>query len=640
MAEAIVAYNGHIQKDAYGESQKPEEEASIHSAGISADDAKEIEAHIAELTRQHHIVMGSDMGKPIKKEMVFPIVANLSLFSIAAVVLIFFTRYSGQQESSVKRSSAFSSVEGELLSQLKEDSESIISGKEQEITTIRRELTTLELQRQEELAAFDAQLALREAMFREQMIREFEAEQAYFEAEGLSQAEIDERLRNLEQERLAQYQRQLADERSAIQQNFDQRERQYQDNIRALNDERRTVQAAIQQQEGMLRLSQEQSAADRQALEQAMADMQRMSEMQQHAANEEAIIVGMFNKIQGDFQAEQFETAITDADNLTRILQNMPNASTRRDADIALAGSLARMARLEMENQRLTRSDLAAVALSAEQQAALEGANLRISELQAAFDEANRQFAEREAAFEEASLRSAAELEETRIQYARNLANATTMQRLEYDEALATLKGENERLRQQNQQLTGGAAGQSAAASQLQARIRQLETENERLRQQTGAASTQLSSLQSRMNQLETENNKLKESEQTLTYNLSAMTNNYNSIKPASDAYAALIRAYSVYKNDPERLSNLERFLNERGVSTVFPGLAEKVRNITDSLTVAARKEALSTVSSILETTLRIRAVSTRKLYLESMKVRYISDPVIVDFVDLLIKRL
>jgi hypothetical protein len=702
MAETVAAQIGLLQKNTTGAQQKIEEEAPIHSAAISIDDTKEIETQIEELSRKNHIILKGDMGKPIKKEMLFPIVVNLLLFSIAAGVLFFFTRYFNRQEQNAGRSSAFSSVEGELINRLKEDSENIISGKDREIATIRSELNALELQRQEALASFDVLLASREAAFREQMREEFGAEESRFAAEGLSQAEIDERMRNFERDRMAQYQQQLADERSAIQQTFDQRERRYHDSIRALNDERRAVQAEIQRQEESLRLVQKQSAASIQELEQARADMQRMSEIQQRSANEEAAIVGMFNKIQSDLQAGQFQAAITDADNLKRILQNMPSTSARRAADIALTDALARMAQLELENRQLqiARSDPTAAALSAERQAALDAANLRVSELQAALNDANRQSADREAALEAAHRRTVTEFEETRTRYAGNLANAVnsireakrfadrndtaaalnayrqaagyfelpvgetavfisgietlsqnasaasaaadavTRQSRESDEALARLEAENEQLRQRNRQLTSGAANQSADVSQMQERIARLESENERFRQQTGAASVQLSGLQSRMNQLETENGRLKESEQTLTYNLSAMTNDYNSIKPASDAYMSLVRAYSVYKNTPDRLSNLEHFLNERGVLAAFPGLAEKVRSIADGLTVAARKEALEAVSSILETTLRIQTGSTRNLYLGSMKVRYVNDPAIVDFIDLLIMRL
>ncbi|MDR1072425.1 MAG: hypothetical protein LBL45_01965, partial [Treponema sp.] len=194
----------------------------------------------------------------------------------------------------------------------------------------------------------------------------------------------------------------------------------------------------------------------------------------------------------------------------------------------------------------------------------------------------------------------------------------------------------------------------ASAASQMQARITQLETENTQLRQQNqqlasaadttsanqNAASAAASQMQARITQLETENNRLKESDRTLTYNLAAMTDNYNGIKPNSDAYMSLARAYSVYKNDPNRLSNLERFLNGREVASVFPGFVDKVRNITDSLTVSVRKESLNAVSSIMETALRIRTPSTRKLYLEGMKVRYVNDAATANFIETLITRL
>ncbi|MDR2447428.1 MAG: hypothetical protein LBD58_09115 [Treponema sp.] len=681
------------QKDAIGET-------SVYNADISADDTKEIEAQIAELALKNRIILKDDMGKPLKKEMLFPIVTNLLLFGVAAVVLFFLARYFNRQENIIGRSAAFSSVEGELINQLREDSENIISGKEQEIAVIRHELNNLELRRQQELANFDAQLESREAAFLEQLRRDRDAEQAHFAVQGLSQAEINERLRSFDRERMEQYQRQLAEERNGILKGFEQRELQYHDSIRALNDERRIVQTEIQRQQELYLQMQEANAAGKQELEQALVDMQRMRDVQQRTANEEALIVGMFNKIQSDFQDRRFEDAIVGANSLTRVLQDMPGSSARRTADIALAASLARMARLELEYQTLQNARAVSVASDAlavtEQQ---QQADIRIAELQAALNEANRLVAEREAALQTTNQRADNEREQLESLYARNLASAVgsirqakrfadsnntaaamnaygqaagyfglsaaetvvftsgietlsrnalvdavAKQRLESDELLnqtesmmrnrivtldaalanlrksdkdkqarvSQLEAENARLHQQNQQLTSGAANQSGAASQMQARVSQLEMEN----------------------------NRLKENERTLAYNLGVMTDNYNSIKPNSDDYLSIARAYSVYKNDPDRLSNLEHFLNEREVASAFPGFVNKARNIADGLIMSTRKETLNAISSIIETALRIQTPSTRKLYLEGMKVRYIHDPAMVGFIEMLIKRL
>ncbi|MDR1219330.1 MAG: hypothetical protein LBK73_06950 [Treponema sp.] len=686
-----------VQKDAVGE-------ISARDTGISADDTKEIEAQIAELALKNRIILKDDMGKPLKKEMAFPLVVNLTLFGVAAIVLFFLTQHFNQQENSIGQGRAFSSVEGELINQLREDSENIISGKEREIASVRHELNALELQRQRELADFDAQLESREAAFLAQMRRELEVEQARFTAQGLSESEINERLRNLERERVEQYQQRLAEERNAISKDFEQRESQYHESIRALNDERRIVQTEIQRQQQIYLQMQETNAAVRQELEEALIDMRRMAEDQQRTANEEALIVGMFNKIQGDFQSMRFGDAITDANNLTRALQNMPGATARRATDSALAASLARMAQLELENQQRQNAGAAPAtggALEAEQQA-----NFRIAELQEALNAANRQAAEREAALQAAEQRVVAESQQLESQHTKNIANAVdsirqakrfadsnnaaaamdayrqagghlglstaetavftsgieTLSQHALIDAIAKQRLESDELLNQTESVMRNRIVMLDVAltnlrkndADKQARITQLETENTQLRQQNqqltsaadtastnqNAASAAASQMQARITQLETENNRLKESERTLTYNLAAMTDNYNGIKPNSDAYMALARAYSVYKNDPNRLSNLERFLNGREVASVFPGFVDKMRSITDSLTVSVRKESLNAVSSIMETALRIQTPSTRKLYLEGMKVRYVNDAATANFIETLIKRL
>jgi cell division protein FtsB len=182
------------------------------------------------------------------------------------------------------------------------------------------------------------------------------------------------------------------------------------------------------------------------------------------------------------------------------------------------------------------------------------------------------------------------------------------------------------------------AIGTDSAA--LQNRIAVLETENTSLRQQNQTLNSNAGLMQTRITELEAANATLRQSEQTLTVNLTTMTNNYNDIKPNSDAYLALLRTYGVYRDDPNRLSDLGRLFDTREMTAAFPDLSSKVRIMADDLRLAASKEAISTASSIFETAIRIRAPETRKLYLEGIKLRYVNAPPITAFIDLLLLHL
>jgi hypothetical protein len=125
-----------------------------------------------------------------------------------------------------------------------------------------------------------------------------------------------------------------------------------------------------------------------------------------------------------------------------------------------------------------------------------------------------------------------------------------------------------------------------------------------------------------------------------LNGSLSEMTNNYNRIRPDYNAYIALQDAFAEYKRRPMRLPELEAFLKTREAQASLPGFADSVKTVTDDLVYASNKEGIEKVSSIVATLLRIENVNTRKLYLEGMRARYVAEPLVVGFIDILLQRL
>jgi predicted nucleic acid-binding Zn-ribbon protein len=172
----------------------------------------------------------------------------------------------------------------------------------------------------------------------------------------------------------------------------------------------------------------------------------------------------------------------------------------------------------------------------------------------------------------------------------------------------------------------------------LQNRISELEAENARLKAFDISEVTK--PLQNRIDQLGAENDRLTQTTQELNRNLTEMTNNYNSISPDYNAYIALQDAFTEYKRHPMRLPELETFLKTREAQTSLPGFADRVKMVTDGLVYAANKEGIDKVSSLVITVLRIESINTRKLYLEGMKARYIAEPLVTEFIDVLLQRL
>ncbi|MDR0643470.1 MAG: FecR domain-containing protein [Treponema sp.] len=195
---------------------------------------------------------------------------------------------------------------------------------------------------------------------------------------------------------------------------------------------------------------------------------------------------------------------------------------------------------------------------------------------------------------------------------------------------ISELETENAALRQADQ----------ASVAALQNRISELLEENARL-QQTGLSnSAEAESLRNRIVQLEAEKNQLTQTILESDRNLAEMTDNYNRIKPEYNAYLALQEAFAEYKRRPMRLPELETFLKTREVRASLPDFADRVKTVTDDLVYRANKEGIEKVTSIVDTLLRIENVNTRKLYLEGMKARYIAEPLVTGFIDILLQRL
>jgi hypothetical protein len=265
---------------------------------------------------------------------------------------------------------------------------------------------------------------------------------------------------------------------------------------------------------------------------------------------------------------------------------------------------------------------------------------------QAQVEDLSRQLADRDAQIAQMTRAQEEAVRNLNSQNTASTAQVTALQR-----RVSQLEAENARLQESNSETDNNLqvqnANNSAQMAALQNRIIQLETDTTNLRQANQAAENQIANLQRTTSQLQTDKtnlnqiiSELRQNLAIMTTNFNNMTANYNSVKPNFDAYMAMQKAYNLFVADPVRIASLEHFLNTREVATAFPQLPGRTKTINDDIAVSAKKEGIGTVSSIVETALRIQNKDTRKLYLEGMKVRYVSEPVILSFIDLLLKRL
>ncbi|MDR2485643.1 MAG: hypothetical protein LBD55_09635, partial [Treponema sp.] len=461
-----------------------EAEVSVDEKGITTEDVQAIQTQIEEIVHKNRLALDLESDNVIlrKNELVFPIIINMAVFVISALVILGIVYLVNKEEAAqTTRGNAFSSVEGELLQQLRQQAEANISEKDQEIEEIRRQLAALDQDHTTAISNLENQYQEREAEYRDLLEQDIAVEQQRLRTLGGSLEEIHELVARYEEERsgyyqgeLAAYRRQLAIEQEAEDEKYHQLQNQYQSSIRNLNEERQHIREELRQQEGEMRASHESRSLHAQQegtsdLERARAELTSLASQRQKIQLEENRITGMFNQVRNALQQEHYNDAVRLSESLIRYLEGITEEThRRRNLDIYLASSLARISRTELDTASGQSSEIDALRARV---TSLEKENLRLSQLNRDLLQTSEQAHQREG--------------ELAVLTARISQNEAEIAALHAH--IGQLEVENARLAQTNQELSKTAASQAsqnqADTAALTNRIAQLESENTRLAQ-------------------------------------------------------------------------------------------------------------------------------------------------------------
>ncbi|MDR2798729.1 MAG: hypothetical protein LBB80_10355 [Treponema sp.] len=531
-------------------------EQAIEAYGIDGEDAQEIQAHIETLSRKNRISLGSKELKitPTKNGIVFPLAVNGFMLGIAAGVLIFISQVVTGDRVQSTYEERFTSVEGQLIQQMRQDSELRLSEKEQEIEAIRRQLASLKTEELTAVNKFEALYKQRERELQTRLDQDLATERKRLISTGISVENTEALLAAYEQKRFAYYQAaldryriQLEAERQAARVNYQQLQDKYQQDLKNLNEERRFIKETLAQNENQLRLNMEAGTAMKTApdleisaaLEEARTKLVLFQEQQQQALLRDNHIIGMYSTIRTSLEQEHYRDALVQAESLMRYLEEVPEerlSSQRRSLDMYLAGALARIARTELNspgepNPQIT-ADLEA------QIAHLSVDNARLTQVS---QELSRALADqgiaREADITDREGRiTRLEADNARLTQAnQELTQALAEQDRTRMTDKADLEGRITRLTQVNQELTRALAEQDRTRmtdkADIEARITRLEEDKTRLTQvnqeltqaladQDRTGMTDKADLEGRITRLEADNAHLTQVNQELTQTL------------------------------------------------------------------------------------------------------------------------
>lgn len=291
--------------------------------------------------------------RPRRSGVAFPILINLVAVAAVAAGIYFISEYFRIREDSIAlESQSYFSAEAQLIEEILRESEEQLARKDQEITQIQTQLARLDEEKQSLEEDLEGRVAEREAELRAQLDAELAAERARLAEAGQSEADINQRLAEIEAQREQEFNSELESfraeaeaELNQLAAELEQRESELQQTLAASQEERTRIAQEAAEREQELRAE---LGAEIEALEEAEQEAQaRISELQALREEESLLadrVLGSFAVIVDDIQEGLTDEAITGLDSLERLLRDQTpvdsEAQRRRRTELALASTL------------------------------------------------------------------------------------------------------------------------------------------------------------------------------------------------------------------------------------------------------------------------------------------------------------
>ncbi len=351
----------------------------VDASGIDEADRAEIAQRLDEVAKANRLPTDPALLalKAGKKGFVLPLIINIAaVLVIGASVYLFSYLFAQKEASEAVNETVLNSSEGRLLAELKRDSAARLEAKNKEIAEIQARMQSLDKEVSSLSASFETRVKTKEAELKTKLDAELEAERKRLQAEGLSESVIQERLKKFEQEKSLEFQRQLAQfktaadaEKVAAEANYAKLRKEFEANAAGLAAERKRLEEEAAKKEEELRASlaaelarknaaaTAQAQAGTEALEAAKAELNRLAEEKRKASLAEEALVGLYSGIRQDLSQANYASALTKSDSLRSYLQepavaSLPGLAARREADLFAADSLASLAKLQLDRTK------------------------------------------------------------------------------------------------------------------------------------------------------------------------------------------------------------------------------------------------------------------------------------------------
>lgn len=350
------------------------------AAGISPEDQQDIFRQIELVAAQNRIQVGPELMavKASKRGLLVPLLVNfggLLVLAIGLFTLYFVFRQT--EEVQAGNRVVVQSAEGKVLEELKKQAESQLVAKDKELAEIQAQMAALNKERNDLRANMDAKVASKETELRQKLQQELETERKRLQDAGFSQAKIEEKLREFEKQKNAEFQKELAafqkkaeEDRQAHEAELKKQAAENQkkiDDLAALRQKivneakqkQADIQAELDKKNSEL---QNLKAAANQELGAAQAELGKLNDQKARTASAENQISGLMMKVSQAIQGRRYPEAIKVLASLVEfldqdVIRTLPDLQRRRESDLFLANTLTDLltreqARLEAEARK------------------------------------------------------------------------------------------------------------------------------------------------------------------------------------------------------------------------------------------------------------------------------------------------
>ncbi|MDC7125039.1 MAG: hypothetical protein PQJ46_05700, partial [Spirochaetales bacterium] len=353
---------------------------------LKQEEKEEILEELNEMVASNRIKITKDKVKitPKKNGLGLPLLINFLAIAAVASTFIFSTKLFEQKQEDLRiETKNYQSAEGKLLAELKKQTEAQMAQKDEEIHNIQSKMDELNKKSEELAKNMEQEIKQHEIEMQEALEAELEKERKKLQAEGRSEAYIQEQLQELERQRHEEYQAELAAFRAESEREIAERQRELeqakqlnQQLLEEMNQERERLKKEAEEREKEIAANQQENDEKTSSAEEEMKQLALDMEKESLILDQ---INGSYKAIFTAINNGNLEEALTQIESLQHFINDptisvLKNIANRRQNDINILSKLKTEIESELYKSEADTENLAEAAdllMSARQISAL-----------------------------------------------------------------------------------------------------------------------------------------------------------------------------------------------------------------------------------------------------------------------------